>query len=308
MAYPLSPPSLTPPVIPLSLSLSLSLSLLPACPPVALRWSIQRGVSVVTSTVKAGYLAEDLAVLRGPLLSGIELDALSALKAAVPGVRIVDDWPDVMMPMVALGIRGVVDTGGVVDIGGVVNTVSRGGSARENKGGYSQGGGGEDGGADRIDDVLNDMVMWAKAGGRHVDVASGRTMETAAAEGLRLIMREDATGSATGVASRKELFVTARIPGPVGFMRTMQWANSTALLQTEASASELEEEEGGEKRYLDLILLDGPCLNTSSGGSGGSEDGANGQNSPPYEVAPCTETIERVAAVRDTWKALVELR
>ena len=141
-----------------------------------------------------------------------------------------------------------------------------------------------------------------------MDVASGRTMETAAAEGLRLIMREDATGSATGVASRKELFVTARIPGPVGFMRTMQWANSTALLQTEASASELEEEEGGEKRYLDLILLDGPCLNTSSGGSGGSEDGANGQNSPPYEVAPCTETIERVAAVRDTWKALVELR
>ena len=142
-----------------------------------------------------------------------------------------------------------------------------------------------------------------------MDVASGRTMETAAAEGLRLIIREDATGSATGVASRKELFVTARIPGPVGYMRTMQWANSTALLQTEAS--ELEEGGGGEKKYLDLILLDGPCLNGSSGGSGGSggsEDGGNGQNSPPFEVAPCTENIEHVAAVWETWKALVELR
>ena len=45
---------------------------------VALRWSVQQGVAVVTSTVRAGYLREDLAVLTKPRLTSSELATLSA--------------------------------------------------------------------------------------------------------------------------------------------------------------------------------------------------------------------------------------
>eukprot|EP00966_Prymnesium_polylepis_P218739 5062130-Prymnesium_polylepis.2 len=65
---------------------------------VALRWSLQLGLAVVVGTTNPKHMASDLAALHTPVLSAAELTSLSSLHAAVPSIRIVDGWPDVMMP------------------------------------------------------------------------------------------------------------------------------------------------------------------------------------------------------------------
>jgi len=174
----------------------------------------------VTSAIKEDFLVEDLAVLDFSL-SPQEVSELSALHAAVPGVRIVDDWPDVMMPMVAFSTAPLSPAA-----------------------------------------IAPTIESWGRAGGRHVDVAPGHEhLVQPALQGLL-------TG---GVASRNELFVTARVARPLGYAATLDWANETMQ---------------GTMQRLDLLLIGAPCADVSLNCTGSSA----------------------AAAVRETWRALVELR
>ena len=61
------------------------------------------GLGVVVGTTNPKHMASDHAALHGPILTATELTTLSGLRAAVPSVRILAGWPDVMMPLVAFG-------------------------------------------------------------------------------------------------------------------------------------------------------------------------------------------------------------
>lgn len=75
---------------------------------VALRWSIDKGVAVVTATTQPRHMQSDLEVLDFSLSEG-EVAALDALGTVVPSVQIVDDWPDVTLPVVAMTTAGLGD-------------------------------------------------------------------------------------------------------------------------------------------------------------------------------------------------------
>ncbi|KAK3243914.1 hypothetical protein CYMTET_46456, partial [Cymbomonas tetramitiformis] len=235
---------------------------------VALRWSIDQGVAVVTSSVRADYLAEDLAVLRFQLAPE-EVVALSRLHSAVPAVRIVDDWPDVMMPSVALACGDRNATSVPLGLEGdrtLARSATLQGSRRQLSG---------DGALATttvVESSRSAVLAWGKAGGRHLDLPANDKEELIdALAGLGDLL-------AAGVASRKEMFVTARTHGgPIGYEATVQWVTNLML----SSNSSL----GG---WIDLLLISAPCLHGKD--------------------ACRADSASDRTAVLDTWKAFVKLR
>mmetsp|Transcript_103075 Transcript_103075/g.291439 ORF Transcript_103075/g.291439 Transcript_103075/m.291439 type:complete len:596 (-) Transcript_103075:11-1798(-) len=108
---------------------------------VALRWSLDKGVAVVTSTTNPKHMRSDLAVL-GFSLAPEEIKVLDTLRPAVPSVQIKDGWPDVTMPVVAMG------------------------TWRDGTGSAT---------------VEDAVVSWTKRGGWHIDVANATQGEVGAA-------------------------------------------------------------------------------------------------------------------------------
>ena len=141
---------------------------------IALRWSLQLGLGVVVGTTNPKHMMSDLAARHAPLLDNEEIKALSALHAAVPSVRILDGWPDVMMPTVALG--------------------SWGGSIRNGS-------------------VAEAVGAWLRAGGRHIDTAHDYATEGGVGTAVTSAIRSN-------VLARDELFLTTKIPGPIGYTAT----------------------------------------------------------------------------------------
>lgn len=177
---------------------------------VALRWSLDKDVAVVTATTKPSHMKSDLEVLHFSLSPG-EVAELDALDAVVPSVQILDDWPDVTMPIMALGTRPA-------DLGNLSVGLA--------------------------------IQAWAKQGGRHIDVAVGAEAEARA--GIASVIEE--------VAARDELFITAKVPGPMGAA-----AVQGLVLRQLLPALNL--------TYLDLLVMQ---LNATSGddcdGLAGSKD------------------------------------
>ena len=202
---------------------------------VALRWSLQRGVALVVGTTNPAHMASDLRALHGPVLSSSELEALSALRAAVPSVRIVDAWPDVMMPVVALGTwPGSIHNRSVADAVGA----------------------------------------WLRAGGRHVDTAHGYGTEGLVGTAVATAVRE-------GVAARDEIFLTTKVPGPIGYEATLEMVSRQAVPALGDAP-------------IDLVLIHWPCP--------GYFHGANWSG-----ATNCSSTTG-LADRLSTWRALESLR
>jgi diketogulonate reductase-like aldo/keto reductase len=263
---------------------------------VALRWAIQRGVAVATSATTRAYLLEDLRVVGSggsggaPVLSGVEVAALSALGAgAVPRTIVVDDWPDVSMPVVALHCGAGAGTGS-----------SSGSGSGSGRGSACSAAG---------------VQAWASAGGRHVAVSAGAAAATATRAGLAAAVR-------AGVAARDELFVTVQLASPLGYEGTLRWANETwlappplppppaaAAAAAAAGQQAAERVKGGAAvaasagagadvaaadegvGWIDLLLLNAPC--------------ADGTGACPA-TGPASAAAR--AAVRETWRAMAALR
>jgi len=181
---------------------------------VALRWSLDRGVAIITATTKPSHMQSDLDIYKFSL-SAEEVRSLDKLRAAVPSVQIFDDWPDVVMPVIALGTR------------------PRSLDAKCN--------------------VSTKVARWFQLGGRHVDTTHSYGSESEVGVALSAAV-------AGGVAARDELFVTAQIPGPVGkaAAELMESSMLPALNLT----------------YVDLLLMQWPCLDSASPESCSGEDGA----------------------------------
>lgn len=191
---------------------------------VALRWSLDKGVAIVTSTTSAAHVTADLAVLNFSLLPS-EVATLSSLRAEVPSVQILDSWPDVTMPVVALSAQGSSGVGSAVS-------------------------------------------AWLRLGGRNVDTAPARGTEGEVGDAL------DAAISG-GVVARDEIFLTAKLPGPVGRAAAHEVFHAEML-----TALRVE--------YVDLLLIGWPCP-----GAAFRDD--------------CTAEVG-AAAVAETWQALEELQ
>ena len=202
---------------------------------IALRWSLQLGLAVVVGTTNPKHMASDLAAMHAPVLSSREMQTLSGLHAAVPSVRIVDGWPDVTMPTVALGTWE-----------GSLHNASVGAA----------------------------VGAWLRAGGRHVDTAHGYGTEARVGAAVMSAVRD-------GVAARDEIFLTTKIPGPIGY-------NATRAMIVQQAVPRL----GGAP--IDLALIHWPCP--------GHWHGANWSG-----CCNCSAS-EGLAERLDTWRALEELK
>lgn len=108
--------------------------------------------------------------------------------------------------------------------------------------------------------VQEAVEQWLRLGGRHVDTADDYGTQPDVGRAIK----------ASGVP-RKDIFITTKIPGPIGKAAVTDKILNTALPQLGVD-------------YIDLVLIHFPCVN----------------------VTDCTQ--ESADQRRDTWAGLVELR
>lgn len=113
--------------------------------------------------------------------------------------------------------------------------------------------------------VQEGVEQWLRLGGRHIDTADDYGTQPDVGMALK-----------SSNVSRKEIFLTTKIPGPIGKKAVMDKILHTALPQLGV-------------KYLDLVLIHFPCRGMD-------------QKSAP----PCGEEAE--AERKDTWLGLDELR
>lgn len=108
------------------------------------------------------------------------------------------------------------------------------------------------------------VELWLRQGGRHIDTAHDYHTQKDVGAAIK----------ASGVP-RKELFITTKIPGPVGKKRAIDLVNKTALKELGVA-------------YIDLVLIHFPCVGGTSFPSG------------------CDSKYKQQR--KDTWDGLVELQ
>lgn len=111
--------------------------------------------------------------------------------------------------------------------------------------------------------VQEGVEQWLRLGGRHIDTADDYGTQTAVGRALK----------ASGVP-RDEVFITTKVPGPIGKQAVTDKILHTALAQLGVD-------------YIDLVLIHFPCKNASDPRGCGQE-----------------EAPER----KDTFEGLIELR
>lgn len=111
--------------------------------------------------------------------------------------------------------------------------------------------------------VQDAVEQWLRLGGRHIDTADDYGTQPDVGRAIK----------ASGIA-RKDIFLTTKIPGPIGHDAVVDKILHTALPQLGVD-------------YIDLVLIHFPCKNLQTAGGCGTE-----------------QAEER----RDTWKGLAELR
>jgi len=110
--------------------------------------------------------------------------------------------------------------------------------------------------------VQKGVEQWLDLGGRHIDTADDYGTQPDVGRALK-----------STAVPRKDIFITTKIPGPIGKANVIDKILKTALPQLGLD-------------YIDLVLIHFPCLNTS---------------------APCTAKDD-VAERKDTYEGLLELR
>lgn len=113
--------------------------------------------------------------------------------------------------------------------------------------------------------VTDAVAQWLRLGGRHIDTAYDYNTQPDVGAGIR----------AAGVP-REEVFLTTKIPGPIGKQAVMDLIMNVSLPQLGLD-------------YVDLVLIHFPCGNTSQF---------------PDKCGPEEWRAERLA----TWEGLTELR